>query len=91
MVSTNTVPVKAIRKKPAADSNIFLEAGKTESRTMPCVVDKRTYGDRFCTTDELTRLMGYQLGSLKADTHDRDKEKMRGNAFHYQLAKALMV
>jgi hypothetical protein len=96
MVSTNMVPVRGIRRKPTADPNIFLQAGKTEKRTMPCVmtcpratwnpcrvVDKKTYEDRFCTRDELTRLMGYQLGSLKVTTPDRDKEKMLGNAFQF--------
>ena len=98
IVSTNMVPVKGIRRKPAADPNIFLQAGKTEKRTMPCVmtcsratwnpckvVNKKAYEDGFCTTDELTKLMGYQPGSLKAGTLVRYKKKMLGNAFHYQL------
>ena len=104
MVSTNITAVKEVRRKPAADPNIFLESGKTESRTMPCVMtcpratwnplkvtDKQTYQERFATPDELLKLMGYQLGSLKSATSDREKEKMLGNAFHYQLIRSLVV
>ena len=104
MVSTNITSVKDIRRKPTADPNIFLGSGKTESRTIPCVMtcprqtwnpikvtDKQSYQERFASTDELTKLMGYQLGALKSGTPDKVKEKMLGNAFHYQLIRALVV
>ena len=84
MASTNMVSVQGIKREPSADPNIFLEAGETEGRTMPCVVtcpratwdplrmvDKLTHEGRFCSTDKLTRLMGYQLGPLEAGTSDR--------------------
>ena len=104
MVSTNITAVKEVRRKPSADPNIFLESSKTECRTMPCVMtcpratwnplkvtDKQTYQERFASPDELMKLMGYQLGSLKSGTSDREKEKMLGNAFHYQLIRSLVV
>ena len=104
MVSTNMVSMPEIRKKPTADPNIFLLHGKTDSRTMPCVMtcpratwnpvmvtDRKSYGERFASTDELMGLMGYQPGALKKATPDKEKEKMMGNAFHYQLVRALVV
>ena len=104
MVSTNMVSVSEIRKKPAADPNIFLQQGKTESRTMPCVMTcpratwnpvmvtgRKSYEERFASADELMGLMGYQPGALKRGTPDKEKEKMMGNAFHYQFIRALVV
>ena len=96
MVSTDMVPVPEIRQKPTADPNIFLQYGKTDSRTMPCamtcprgawnpvmVTNRKSYDERFASTDELMGLMGYQPGALKQATPDKEKEKMMGNAFHY--------
>ena len=55
------------------------------------VTDKQTYQERFASPDELMKLMGYQLGSLKSGTSDREKKKMLGNAFHYQPIRSLVV
>ena len=84
MVSTNMVSVAEIRKKPGADPNILLEKGKTDRRTMPCVMtcpkatwaplrvtDRVTYEERFATNAELMKLMGYQPGALRSGTADR--------------------
>ena len=55
------------------------------------VIDRASYEERFATNDELMKLMGYQTGALKTGTSDQDMEKMMGNAFHYQLIRALVV
>lgn len=55
------------------------------------VTDRKSYEELFASTDELVGLMGYQPGALKQGTSDKEKEKMMGNAFRYQLIRALVV
>ena len=55
------------------------------------VTDRKSYDERFTSTDELMGLMGYQPGALKQGTSDKEKEKMMRDAFHYQFIRALAV